>query len=55
MEGRQIAVFAARTAEEKRGRDIIIYDLRGVTDIADYFVLVTADSKAQIKAILETN
>lgn len=54
MEGRKIAVFSARTAEAKRGRDIIVYDLRGVTDIADYFVLVTADSKAQIKAILES-
>ena len=54
MPGRDIAVFAARTADEKKGEDIIIYDLRGLTDITDYFVIVTAQSKAQIRAIIET-
>lgn len=54
MKGREIAVFAARVAESKRGRDIVIYDLRGLTDITDYFVIVTADSKPQVRAILES-
>jgi ribosome-associated protein len=54
MKGRDIATFAARTADEKKGTDILIYDLRGLTDITDYFVIVTAHSKAQIRAILES-
>lgn len=54
MKGRDIATFAARTADEKKGTDIVIYDLRGLTDITDYFVIVTAHSKAQIRAILES-
>src|SRR5262249_32826857 len=54
MKGRDIAVFAARTADEKKGTDILIYDLRELTDITDYFVIATAHSKAQIRAILES-
>jgi ribosome-associated protein len=53
MDGREIALFAARMADEKKGENIIIYDLHGLTDLADYFVIVTANSKAQIRAIVE--
>ncbi|HEY3319339.1 MAG TPA: ribosome silencing factor [Planctomycetota bacterium] len=54
MTGREIAIFSARTADDKKGSDIVIYDLRGLTDITDYFVLVTAQSKSQTRAIIET-
>ena len=54
MPGRDIAIFAAQTAEDKKGDTIIVYDLRGLTDLTDYFVIVTAHSKAQIRAIVET-
>jgi ribosome-associated protein len=54
MKGRDIALFAARTADDKKGTDIVIYDLHGLTDITDYFVIVTAHSKAQIRAITES-
>src|SRR5471030_2112509 len=53
MDGREIALFAARMADEKKGENIIIYDLHGLSDLADYFVIVTANSKAQIRAIVE--
>jgi ribosome-associated protein len=54
MSGRDIALFAARMADDKKGENIIIYDLRGLTDLADYFVIVTAKSKAQVRAIVES-
>jgi ribosome-associated protein len=54
MDGRDIAVFAARAADDKKGTDIVIYDLHGLTDIADYFVIVTALSRAQTLAISES-
>jgi ribosome-associated protein len=54
MEGRKIALYAARVAEEKRGGDIVIYDVRGLTDVTNYFVVVTAHSRSQIRAIIET-
>ena len=54
LNGREISLFAARTADEKKATDIVIYDLHGLTDIADYFVIVTAHSRAQVYAILDT-
>ena len=54
MNGREIALFAAGVADEKKGTNIVIYDGRGLMDITDYLVIVTANSKAQIRAILET-
>ncbi|MCY3021036.1 MAG: ribosome silencing factor [Planctomycetota bacterium] len=54
INSREIAAFAARTADEKKGTDIVIYDLRGLSDIADYFVIATAHSKAQSRAICDT-
>lgn len=35
------------------GSDIILLDLTGLTIIADYFVIATADSDRQIKAIAD--
>ena len=51
MSGRQIALLAARAAAAKRAADIVIYDLRGISDVADYFVIATAASKLQARAI----
>jgi ribosome-associated protein len=54
MKGRDIALYAARVAEDKKSTDIVIYDVRGLTDITDYFVLATAHSRSQIRAVIET-
>ncbi|HYF50561.1 MAG TPA: ribosome silencing factor [Planctomycetota bacterium] len=54
MNGRDIALFAARIADEKKGTDIVCYNLKGMSDITDYLVIVTAHSKAQIRAIVES-
>lgn len=52
LPGREIAIFAAREADEKKGEGILVYDLHGLSDVTDYFVLITAQSKLQIRAIL---
>lgn len=49
----QRALAAARTAEENRGQDIVILDLRELTQVFDYFILVTAASRRQSHAIAE--
>jgi ribosome-associated protein len=38
---------------EKKGEEIVIMDLRKLTSMTDYFVLCSADSDVQIKAIME--
>ncbi|HOJ17368.1 MAG: ribosome silencing factor [Ignavibacteriales bacterium] len=36
---------------EKKGRDVKLLNLNGITTIADYFIVCSADSDTQIKAI----
>lgn len=49
----QRALTAARIAAENRGRNIVVLDLRGVTDNFDFFVIVTGASRRQLHAISE--
>jgi ribosome-associated protein len=50
---RQLALAAARTAEDHRGEDVAVLDMRGMTTEFDYFVLVTGNSRRQLHAISE--
>ena len=38
---------AARTAEENRGDNIVMLDMREITPVFDYFVIVTGNSRRQ--------
>jgi ribosome-associated protein len=49
----QRALVAARTAEDNRGRDIVILDLRELTTIFDYFVIASGTSRRQLHAMSE--
>ena len=51
--GLQRALVAARVAEENRGRDIVVLDMRQLTPIFDYFVLASGTSRRQLHAISE--
>jgi ribosome-associated protein len=50
---RQLALAAARTAEDNRGQDVVVLDMRGMTTEFDFFVLVTGNSRRQLHAISE--
>lgn len=49
----RLAVEAARTADENRGQDIQVLDVRELTSIFDYFVIATGTSRRQLHAISE--
>jgi len=51
--GLERALAAAQVAEENRGRDIVILDMRSLTSIFDYFVIATGSSRRQLHAIAE--
>ena len=51
--GLRRALIAARVAAENRGRDIVILDLRELTRMFDFFVLVSGASRRQLHAISE--
>lgn len=47
------ALAAARVADETRGTEVHVLDLRGLTDIFDYFVVATGASRRQLHAIAD--
>jgi ribosome-associated protein len=50
---KQLALAAARTAEDNRGGDVAVLDMRDMTTEFDYFVLATGNSRRQLHAISE--
>jgi ribosome-associated protein len=50
---RDLAVAAARVAEETRGTDVSVLDLRGITPVFDYFVIATGSSRRQMHAMAD--
>ena len=49
----QTAIESARLCHELKAEDIVILDMRKLTQICDYFVLATGASDRQLKAIAE--
>jgi ribosome-associated protein len=49
----QLALAAARSADDNRGQDIVVLDMRSMTTEFDYFVMVTGNSRRQLHAISE--
>ena len=49
----KIAQLAAEAADSKKSFDILVLDLRGLTSIADYFVICSASSTTQVGAIAD--
>lgn len=50
---RELANLAAKLLSEKKGNDIIMLDISHLTVIADYFVIASAKSSTQVKAMGE--
>ena len=50
---RELAVAAAKAADEKLGRDIAVIDVTDVMAITDIFVVISADSERQVAAIVD--
>ncbi|MBM4011565.1 MAG: ribosome silencing factor [Planctomycetes bacterium] len=50
---RDLALAAARVAEETRGSDVRVLDLREITPVFDYFVIATGSSRRQMHAMAD--
>ncbi len=53
IESSSLAILAARAAATKQGRDILILDVGALIQIVDHFVLVSAATDRQVKAIVD--
>lgn len=50
---RQLALAAAEAMDAKKAEDVVVLDLRRRTLVADYFVIGSAETMVQIRAISE--
>jgi len=50
----EIVVQLAELLRDKKARDILVIDLQELTSITDYFVIATANSTVQIKALVRS-
>jgi len=53
LEAVDYARLAVDVADDKQASDITMLDLRGVSDFTDYFVIMTADSRRQLRSLQE--
>ncbi|RCK73380.1 MAG: Iojap protein [Ignavibacteriae bacterium] len=53
MRAKTLAKKIANFTLSKKASNVLIMDLRKITDITDYFVLCSADSDVQVKAITD--
>ena len=53
LESKEKADIAIAALEDKKGEDVKIIDVSSLTEIADYFVLATANNKNQLEALVD--
>ena len=51
--GEPIARRAAALASELKATDLVVLDLRGVTDMTDFFVIASGTSDTHVRAVAE--
>jgi len=54
LQTEELAKCLARLIDEKKGQDIIIFDLKGLSPITDYFVICTGLSEIHNRTIAES-
>ncbi|MGV3487553.1 MAG: ribosome silencing factor [Tuberibacillus sp.] len=48
---KELAYRLAAVADDKRARNIVILDMRGISTMADYFIICHGSSEKQVQAI----
>ncbi|WP_067837143.1 ribosome silencing factor [Amphibacillus sediminis] len=51
MNNEQLVQLVVKAADDKRANDIITLDMKGVSVVADYFVICDASNERQVQAI----
>ena len=53
MESKELALTCARLADNKKAENITLLDLRELSSVADYFVIVTGANEPHLRAIVD--
>ena len=51
MNSKELAEKIATIGWEKKGNDIVLLDVRQLTDITDFFVIMSGESEPHVKAL----
>ena len=52
IQGEELALACAKAADEIKAENIRVWDMRGVSNLTDYMVVVSGSSMPQLRAIL---
>ena len=52
LSGRELVDFVAKVIFEKKADNVSLLDLQGLSDVADFFLITTCSSDAQMRAIV---
>ena len=53
LESKDKAILSAIAAKEKKASDILVLEIKGLTTIADYFIICSGLTSRQVKAVAE--
>ena len=53
MEAKTLALTCARLADNRKAENITLLDLRELSSVADYFVIVTGSNEPHLRAIVD--
>ena len=52
-QAREMARLACKALDEKKGEDIKVIDISGVSVLADYFIIANGSKESQVKALVD--
>jgi ribosome-associated protein len=51
MDSKKLAQLCRELAENKKAEDVVVLDVRKVSDVTDFYVIATASSEPQLRAV----
>lgn len=52
-QARKMARIACKVLDEKKGEDIKVIDIAGVSVLADYFIIANGSNESQVRALVD--
>ena len=53
VQAKEMAKIAYHALDEKKGEDILIIDIAGISVLADYFIIANGSSESQVQAMVD--
>ncbi len=53
MDSRKLALLCRKLADDRKGEDITVLDVRRLSSVTDYFVIISATSDPHLRAVSE--